>query len=146
MELTTRPFYGSLQRYWRRRRYQRLHGETKIRKNVRVTRFHGGPASRRFWRIKTVPKLRLKIVRSVAAKPFKLWGNLKNGYVGMMVNLASKVGFLNNEDHFVRKGISQPGKKGGVYSYEEVENRVAYELYQALVATGRLSAVLNQLQ
>ncbi|KAJ0098701.1 hypothetical protein Patl1_21402 [Pistacia atlantica] len=137
MELTTRPFYGSLQIYWRRRRYQRLHGETKIRKNVRVTRFHGGPASRRFWRIKAVPKLR--------PKPFKLWGNLKNGYVGM-INLASKVGFLNNEDHFVRKGISQPGKKGGVYSYEEVENRVAYELYQALVATGRLSAVLNQLQ
>ncbi|XP_044467745.1 uncharacterized protein LOC123197487 [Mangifera indica] len=148
MELTAKPFYGSLQRYWRRRRYQRLNGEATIRKNVRLARFHGGSSSRRFWRIKLVPKLRLKVVRSVASKPFKLWRILKNGYVGMMINFSGKVGFLNNEDRFARKGITntKPGKNGVVYSYDEVENRVIYELYQVLMATGKLSTVLNQLQ
>lgn len=42
----------------------------------------------------------------------------------MMVNLGEKGGFLNNEDGFIGKGISKPGKHGGVHYYEEDENRV----------------------
>ncbi|KAL0015366.1 hypothetical protein SO802_002435 [Lithocarpus litseifolius] len=94
MELIPKPVQGTLKRYWRRQRYQRLHGSKPVRKNVKITRFGGSPR-RRVWRIRAVPKLRLKNFT-----PLKLWTKIKNAYMNMMVSLAGNVGSLNTSNVF----------------------------------------------
>ncbi|EOY04092.1 hypothetical protein QUC31_017416 [Theobroma cacao] len=134
MELLQKTFPGTLKRYWRRRQYQRLNGEVvKSRKNVKVTRI--GAGSRRFWRVKAIPKLRWKI-----ASPVKLLTKLKNAYVNMMISLAGNVGSLNTENTFGGKRIPKARQVPVVYSSNEFDQRLVYEIYKALVATRELSA------
>lgn len=133
MELLRKPIPGSLKRYWRRKQYQRLNGEViKNKKNVKVTRIRGG--SRRFWRIKAIPKLRWKI-----ASPIKLLTKLKNAYMNMMINLAGNVGHLNTDNTFGGKRIPKARKVPIAYSSNEFNERLVYEIYKALVATRELS-------
>ncbi|KAM7516333.1 hypothetical protein LguiA_005916 [Lonicera macranthoides] len=115
--------------YWRRRRYQRLGGATN-RKNLKTVRFGGGP--QRSWRIKVVPKLRLK---AVILSPFKIWSKLKNAYVNMMLNLAGKVGHSNNVNVFGEIRIPKARQVSKGYSSNEFENRLVFEIYKALAAS-----------
>ncbi|XP_022759951.1 uncharacterized protein LOC111306318 [Durio zibethinus] len=133
MDLRHNPFPGTLKRYWRRRRYERLNGEvTRNKKNVKIKRFRGG--SRRFWKIKAVPKLRWKII----ASSIKLLTKLKNAYMNMMINLAGNVGHLNNDNTFGGKRIPKARKVPMIYSSNEFEERLVYEIYKALIATREL--------
>ncbi|KAF3972994.1 hypothetical protein ACB098_01G183300 [Castanea mollissima] len=134
MELIPKPVQGTLKRYWRRQRYQRLHGSKPVRKNVKITRFGGSPR-RRVWRIRAVPKLRLKNFA-----PLKLWTKIKNAYMNMMVGLAGNVGSLNTSNVFGGKRIPKERQVSHVvYSTEEVENRLILEIYRALIASRELS-------
>ncbi|XP_030941010.1 uncharacterized protein LOC115965858 [Quercus lobata] len=134
MELIPKPVQGTLKRYWRRQRYQRLHGSKPVRKNVKITRFGGSPR-RRVWRIRAVPKLRLKNF-----SPSKLWTKIKNAYMNMMVSLAGNVGSLNTSSVFGDKRIPKERQVSHVvYSTEEVENRLILEIYKALLASRELS-------
>ncbi|XWS75508.1 hypothetical protein CRYUN_Cryun01aG0095500 [Craigia yunnanensis] len=133
MELLQKPIPGTLKRYWRRSQYQRLNGEVIKNKNkVKITRLRGG--SRRFWRIKAKPKVRWKI-----ASPIKLLTKLKNAYMNMMINLAGNVGYLNTDNTFGGKRIPKARKVPMVYSSNEFEERLVYEIYKALIATRELS-------
>lgn len=134
MEITAmRPFSsGSVKRYLRRREYKRLHDEIAEQKRGRVARFgRGGP--RRFWKIRLVPRLRWRIV----ASPLKLLAGLKNAYVRMMFSLAGNVGSLNTNNVFGAKRIpkARQAPTTTVYSAEEIENRLIYEIYLALKAS-----------
>ncbi|XWS47600.1 hypothetical protein CRYUN_Cryun14cG0166000 [Craigia yunnanensis] len=132
MELLQKPFPATLKRYWRRRQYQKLNSEViNNRKNVKVTRMGGG--SRRFWRIKAIPKLRWKI-----ASPIKLLTKLKNVYMNMMMSLAGNVGYLNNDNTFGGKRIPKARKVHMAYSNSEFEERLVYEIYKNLIATREL--------
>ncbi|XVE72132.1 hypothetical protein DITRI_Ditri11bG0014000 [Diplodiscus trichospermus] len=134
MELLQKPFPGTLKRYWRRRKYQRLNGEvTKSKKNIRITGVGGG--SRRFWRIKAIPKLRWKII---ASSPIKLLTKLKISYMNMMINLAGTVGHLNTENIFGGKRIPTARKVSTGHSRNEFEERLVYEISKALIATREL--------
>lgn len=127
-----RPFSsGSVKRYLRRREYKRLHDEIAEQKRGRVARFgRGGP--RRFWKIRLVPRLRWRIV----ASPLKLLAGLKNAYVRMMFSLAGNVGSLNTNNVFGAKRIPKARQAPTtVYSAEEIENRLIYEIYLALKAS-----------
>ncbi|KAF8390085.1 hypothetical protein HHK36_024606 [Tetracentron sinense] len=93
MEILSSPFHGSLKRYWRGRRYQRLDGAITGKKSMKIARL--GAKSRRFWKIRAFPKLRLKIV-----SPIKLLVRLRDGYINMMLGLESNVGYLNNASVF----------------------------------------------
>ncbi|XVF71559.1 hypothetical protein PTKIN_Ptkin12aG0047900 [Pterospermum kingtungense] len=133
MELLQTPIPSTLKRYWRRKQYQRLNGEVaNNKKSIKVTRIRGG--SRRFWRIKAIPKLRWKI-----ASPIKLLTKLKNAYMNMMINLVGNVGSLNTENTFGGKRIPKARKVPTAYSSSEFEERLVYEIYKSLVATRELS-------
>ncbi|XP_057984002.1 uncharacterized protein LOC131168501 [Malania oleifera] len=131
------PFYGNLKRYWVRRRYHRLDGSVKNRKSMKVARLGDG-RRRRLWKIKAIPKLRLKI-----ASPLKLWHKLKDSYINMMLNLAGNVGQLNNGNAFGTKRIPKARKVPVVYSNDEFENRLIFEIYKALTASRELGGTIG---
>ncbi|XP_041002367.1 uncharacterized protein LOC121248076 [Juglans microcarpa x Juglans regia] len=135
MELIPKPIQGSLKRCWRRQRYQRLHDSKTSRKNLKITRLGDRGARRRGWRIRAIPKLRWKI-----GSPLKLWSMLKNTYINMMVNLAGNVGYLNTANVFGAKRIPKGRRQGpSVYTVEEVENRLIFEIYKVLQASREVS-------
>uniref|UniRef100_A0A2P2QAR5 Uncharacterized protein n=1 Tax=Rhizophora mucronata TaxID=61149 RepID=A0A2P2QAR5_RHIMU len=138
MELLPKPFYNTWRRYRRRKRYQRLDGAVTGRKNVKIVKIGGTP--RRVWKIKTVTKLNFKIF-----SPLKLWKKLKNTYVDMMLGLAGNVGSLNTSNYFGNKRVPKARQVGPVvYSNDEVENRLIYEIYRALIATRDLAPPAEQ--
>ncbi|XVE78676.1 hypothetical protein DITRI_Ditri13aG0166100 [Diplodiscus trichospermus] len=134
MDLLQIPFHGSLKRYWRRRQYRRLNNELvmKKRKKLKVIRIPGG--SPRFWRIKSIPRLRWKII----ASPIKLLTKLKNAYMKMMINLAGNVGYLNTDNTFGGKRIPKARKVDTAYPRNEFEERLVYEIYKNLIASREL--------
>ena len=97
---------------------------------MQVARFGGNIPPRRFWKIKAVPKLRLK---KIIVSPLKLLRKLKNSYLNLMFNLAGNVGSLNTDNVFGNKRIPKARDSKVVYSSEEVENRLVSEIYKALV-------------
>ncbi|KAI3412650.1 uncharacterized protein J3R85_017093 [Psidium guajava] len=138
MDLLAKPLDGSLKRYWRRRKYRRLDGSRSRR--LQVTRLGGNTGSpRRSWKIKIAPKLRL---RTIYSSPFKIFARLRDAYVGMMVGLAGKVGSLNTNNFFGGKRVPKSRKPRIVYTSEEVEARLVYEIYKALQASRELSNVV----
>ncbi|KAI6691520.1 hypothetical protein NL676_028348 [Syzygium grande] len=139
MDLLAKPFEGSSKRYWRRRKYRRLDGGHGRR--LQVGRLGGGGNTggpRRSWKIKIARKLRL---RTIYYSPFKIFVRLRDTYVNMMVRLAGKVGSLNTDGFFGGKQAAKPRRPRIVYSSEEVEARLVYEMYKALQASRELSNV-----
>jgi hypothetical protein len=127
MELIPRPIKGRLKRYWRRQRYERLHGSKRSRKNVQIVRLGGSPS--RVWRMRAIPKLRLKIV-----SPFRLWTKLKNAYMNTMLSLAGNVAHLSSSNVFGARRIPKARQVPLNYSFEEIENRLIIEIYKALAS------------
>ncbi|GKB06118.1 hypothetical protein Tco_0834351 [Tanacetum coccineum] len=123
MEIVTSAFDGSLKRTWRRRRYRRF---SNSHKKGATTVMLGG-RNRRFWRIKAIPRLRLKTL-----SPFRLLINLKNFYVKMMLRLAGS-------DYFF--GSKKGPKALRSYSTEEFHNRLIYEISKNLYASRELASV-----
>ncbi|KAA8547773.1 hypothetical protein F0562_004202 [Nyssa sinensis] len=134
MEKLSYPISGGLKRYWRRRKYRRLHSAIKNRKNVKIVTI--GSGRRRFWRIKAIPKLRLRI-----ASPLKLWTKFKNSYINMMLSLAGNVGALNNGNGNVFRGKRIPKARHvpASYSSDEFENRLVFEIYKTFMASKELA-------
>ncbi|OWM64412.1 uncharacterized protein LOC116207084 [Punica granatum] len=128
-----KPLNGSIKRYWRRKKYKRLHAEVAHQKRVQVMRFGRG-SSRRFWKIRIVPKLQWRI-----PSPLKLLTRLRNAYVKMMFSLAGNVGSLNTNSVFGAKRIPKARQAPVVYSADEIENRLVYEIYLALKASRDLA-------
>ena len=123
MEIVTNAFDGSLKRTWRQRRYRRF---SNSHKKGATTVMLGG-RSRRFWRIKAIPRLRLKTL-----SPFRLLINLKNVYVKMMLRLAGS-------DYFF--GSKNGPKSLHSYSTQEFHNRLMYEISKSLFASRELASV-----
>ncbi|KAL6960954.1 hypothetical protein U1Q18_038719 [Sarracenia purpurea var. burkii] len=120
----------------RRRQYRRLNGKIRNRKKVKIIRFGGSPRWR-FWRIKPVVNLHLKM----ASAPLKLWNKLKNAYINVMLNFAGNVRSMNNgDDVFRRKGsISEAaGVIPEARSFDDFESRLAFEILKSIVASKEL--------
>ncbi|KAM7278440.1 hypothetical protein ACFE04_005574 [Oxalis oulophora] len=140
MELLPKPFYGSMKRYWKRKQYEKLEDDNYNNKSItsRKTNVKTIGNKRRFWKIKTTPKLRLKKISS----PMKLvWIKLKNFYVDAMLNLAGNVGYLNTENTFGSKRVPKGRQIQVKYSSEQIEERIVYEIYKAFVASRDLSTM-----
>ncbi|XP_010279430.1 PREDICTED: uncharacterized protein LOC104613349 [Nelumbo nucifera] len=133
MESLSLPFYGSLKRYWRRRRYHRLEGSTTGRKNMKIVMIGGN--TRRVWKIRPIPRLRLKML-----SPMKVLVRLKEAYMNMMLKLAGNVGYLNNNNMFGNKRIPKARQVKTVSSNEEFEMRLILEIYKSLAASRQLSS------
>ncbi|KAF8390086.1 hypothetical protein HHK36_024607 [Tetracentron sinense] len=132
MEILSSPFHGSLKRYWRRRRYQRLNGAITGKNSMKIARLGG--KSRRFWKIRAFPKLRLKIV-----SPIKLLARLRDGYINMMLGLESNVGYLNNASVFGDRRIPKARQVQMVSTSEEFDPRFLFEIYKSLMASSEFA-------
>ncbi|CAN1122616.1 hypothetical protein LINPERPRIM_LOCUS2824 [Linum perenne] len=133
----------SWSRHWmRKNRYQRLNDAPLRRRNIRVARLGiGGDKSssspgRLAWRIKVVPKLR---VRVAVAAPLKLAAKLKNKYVDMMVKVAGSVGSLNTNMVFGNKRIPKARQLKMSGSDEQFQNRIIYEMFKNISSAHELS-------
>ncbi|KAF9623467.1 hypothetical protein IFM89_003051 [Coptis chinensis] len=134
MEIISYPFNGSLKRYWRRRRYQRLDGAV-TGKNMKVARLGGKRKS--FWRVRTIPKLKwgFKIV-----SPIKLLRKVRDAYMNMMLGLAGNVGYLNGDNFFGGKRIPKARTISKASKVEEFETKLIFEIYKALMASRELAS------
>ncbi|RVW77513.1 uncharacterized protein LOC117930456 [Vitis riparia] len=116
-------------RHWRRGKYQRL--DVANKRNVKMVRLGG--KQRRFWRIRQIPKLHLKII-----SPLKLLAKLKNAYVSMMLNLSGSVGALNSGNVFGGKRVPKARQVPIAYSNDEFDNRLVLEIYKSMIASREL--------
>ncbi|XP_058088905.1 uncharacterized protein LOC131235651 [Magnolia sinica] len=125
MEILPFQIYESLKRYWRRRRYQRLNGAGK--RNVRVVRLGGN--SRRSWRVRPIPKLRMKI-----PSPIKILARIRDAYMNAMLGVAG-----NGVDAFGGRRVPKarvPSAKAG-----DFESRLLFEICKSIAASRQLAAV-----
>lgn len=130
--LSSNPLSGSLKGSRKRRGYNRYDGgAASSRKNMKIVRF-GGIPDQRSWRIKVVPKLRLKSM-AAGLSPLKLWRKVKDGYVNMMLNLAG------NGTAFGGKRIPKARQLPASYAPTEFDNRLVLEIYKSLVASRELA-------
>lgn len=114
-----------------RRSLKRLQRRKKTTKTIRL----GGGSPRRRWRIKVVPKLRLKFV---LLSPLRVWRKIKNAYVNMMLTLA------DNQNVFGEKRIPKDRRRrqaSVAYSSAEFDNRLVLEIYKSLVASRELATI-----
>ncbi|KAF8026851.1 hypothetical protein BT93_F3367 [Corymbia citriodora subsp. variegata] len=139
MDLLAKPFDGSVKRYWRRRKYRRLNGDrTRLLQVARLGSGGNTGSPRRSWKIKIARKLRL---RTIYYAPYKILARLRDTYVNMMVRLAGKVGSLNTDNFFGGKRVPKRRQPRIMYSSEEVEARLVYEICKALQASREISNV-----
>ncbi|KAL8248845.1 hypothetical protein R6Q59_005713 [Mikania micrantha] len=126
MDIVSNNFLNALNRSWRRRRYQRVTvGHKKPSKTVSF-----GARNRRFWKIKAIPRLRLK-----KASPMRLWIKLKNAYIDMMLRLAG------TDNVFGSKRGPKMLLGSGCYSMSEFQSRLIYEISKNLIASRELGTI-----
>ncbi|KAK4426612.1 hypothetical protein Salat_1429900 [Sesamum alatum] len=134
------PLNGSLvKRQWRRRGYNKL--SPTSRRTVKIVKFGAGSASpsKRSWRLRLPPKLRL--VR--LASPLRLWHRLKNAYMKMMLRFANTSGTSNSVNIFGAKRIPKARDVPAAHSRSEFENRLILEIYKSMVASLELGYTPN---
>ncbi|KAI3787494.1 hypothetical protein L1987_42002 [Smallanthus sonchifolius] len=114
MERMTTRLYQGVNGYWRRRRYERLGGKSRGGSGLKWRK--------RFWRIRIVRKLKLKLSYS----PKKLLTGIRDGYVNMMMRMANSPVVAGTGGY----GEAKFGMKPREYVYDE---KVIMEIYKTLV-------------
>ncbi|KAH6799293.1 hypothetical protein C2S51_035777 [Perilla frutescens var. frutescens] len=116
-------------RRWRKRGYNRL--SPTNRRTIKIVRLNDG--SKRSWRLRLVPKLRLMRL----ASPVKLWYRFKNAYMKMMLKFANITGTSHAAANvFGAKRIPKAREAPPMaYSRTEFENRLILEIYKSMVAS-----------
>lgn len=126
------PFSRSSKRYHPKSRPTGYNGTFDgRRKSVKTVTLGGSP--KRTWRIKSVPKLKFKLILS---SPVRLWRKLKNGYMNMMLNLGSS----SSANGFGEKRIPKARQSSSTtYTPTEFDNRLVFEIYKSLVTSHELA-------
>lgn len=135
-----------------RYRYKRLSNTIKRKKNVKVLRL-GGKKVHRFWKVRAVKKLRLKIL-STSTK--LLMTKLRDAYVDFMYRLAGNIvslsdggnvlaGCNNNainnkrivsaKDEAKSKKTVDAPEVTNAYSSSEYDEKLVFEIYKVLLAS-----------
>lgn len=110
----------SLKGYWRRKDYERLEGSNRRHKKNRVE-LGLVRRKRRFWRMKSIPKIQLFRLGS----PKQLLIRLRDAYVRMMLAFANGVGGGRTT------GFGGPALK-------EYDEKVIMEIYKSLMVQQQL--------
>jgi len=126
--LLSKPTYGGIKRYFRRRRYQRLDngGAATGERKMKMVRLRRSP--HRQWRIKAVPKLTW-MVRS----PLKMLAKLKSAYMNFMLRSMNTDNIFGN-----KKTLKIDRQVSKNYKSDEFEARLIFEISKALVASHEL--------
>ncbi|RWR94603.1 hypothetical protein CKAN_02390400 [Cinnamomum micranthum f. kanehirae] len=112
----------SLKGYWRRKDYERLDGSNRFHKKNRVE-LGRTLRKKRFWRIKSIPRVRFFRVSS----PKNLLARLRDAYVRMMLGFASSAGSISYGGGGRTTGFDRPALK-------EYDEKVIVEIYKSLMA------------
>ncbi|KAL5058775.1 hypothetical protein RYX36_030379 [Vicia faba] len=113
---------GGIKQYLRRRHYKHLEGSGKKLKIIRFKR-----STRKFWRIRTIPKLRW-----VIKSPLKMLTNFKNAYMNFMLKS------LNSDTIFGGKPIPIASQVSEDYASDAFQTMLIYEISKALIASHKL--------
>ncbi|KAK1357479.1 hypothetical protein POM88_050735 [Heracleum sosnowskyi] len=119
---SSNPFGGSSKDYHRKRAAGYNGTFNGRRKSAKTVTLGGSP--KRSWRMKTVPKLKFKLVLS---SPMRLWRKLKNGYMNMMLNLGSS-----------RNPKARQSSRAA-YNNTEFDNRLVFEIYKSLMTSHEMA-------
>lgn len=139
MDIVHLAYHERLNRYWRRRKYQRINGASHGKRKLKILRLGGGAADaprRHLWRIRRVPKLHWKMI-----SPIKLLAKIRDAYVGMMICLANKMANtdINGGLFKSKKNIAKQREVSIlVSSGEQVDSRLVLEIYNRLAASRQL--------
>ncbi|MFS7931026.1 hypothetical protein Hanom_Chr04g00351141 [Helianthus anomalus] len=109
--ITTRV-YRRVKRYWRRKPYIRLGGNS--------TGEPGLNRPRRFWRVRVTSKLKLRY------SPKKLLTGIRDGYVNMMMRMA------NSQVVAGSGGFGEGVAKFGMKPVKEYDDKLIMEIYKTL--------------
>ncbi|WOG92897.1 hypothetical protein DCAR_0312174 [Daucus carota subsp. sativus] len=101
------------------------------RKSMKTVTLGGSP--KRSWRMKSVPKLKFKLILS---SPMRLWRKLKNRYMNLMLNIGSS----SSANGFGEKRVPKARQSSRVSSSNtEFDNRLVFEIYKSLVTSHELA-------
>ncbi|XP_008800909.2 uncharacterized protein LOC103715150 [Phoenix dactylifera] len=132
-------FYRGIRLYWRRRKYERVDGSGYRKKAARVTRFGSGRGgNRRFWRIRPLFRIRIKI-----PSPVRLLARLRDAYVDAMLGLAGKGSALvlpNGPEALWDKRIPKR-RPVRVDAGSYFEQRLILEIYKSVAASRELTTI-----
>jgi hypothetical protein len=112
---------GGIKQYLRRRHYKHLEGSGKKMKVIRLKR-----STRKFWRIRTIPRLRW-----VIKSPLKMLSNFKNVYLNFMLKSL-------NIDSNIGGQIPKAPQVSKDYASDAFEVKLIYEISKALIASHEL--------
>ncbi|KAM0071877.1 hypothetical protein Hdeb2414_s0001g00030241 [Helianthus debilis subsp. tardiflorus] len=117
--ITTRV-YRRVKRYWRRKPYIRLGGNS--------TDEPGLNRPRRFWRIRVTSKLKLKLKKKLKLRcsPKKLLTGIRDGYMNMMMRMA------NSQVVAGSGGYGEGVAKFGMKPVKEYDDKLIMEIYKTL--------------
>jgi hypothetical protein len=132
MEGLSANMYKGFTGYWRRRGYEQLNGPAR-RRRARVQL--GSNRRRRFWRIKTTPKVRL-LIRSSSPKKLLLW--LRDWYVNMMLRLGNSRMFASGAGGYGGAMYDAIGPFGRAPT-KEYDEKVIVEIYRNAVMSQGLA-------
>lgn len=113
---------GGIKQYLRRKHYKHLEGSGKKLKIIRLKR-----SRRKFWRIRTIPKLRW-----VIKSPLKMLTSFKNAYMNFMLKS------LSTDAIFGGKQIQEAPHVSEDYASDAFQTRLIYEISKALIASHKL--------
>ncbi|PON86997.1 hypothetical protein TorRG33x02_172440, partial [Trema orientale] len=141
MEIVRITYYENLKRYWRRRRYQRLHGSNPTKRKLLITRLGDGGSRRRQWKRRSCkPKLMVSLRRILS--PLKLLAKFHDAYVDTMIRLAGNIvigaGALPGKRVAKTKQISTVSSNAD--HRELVDSRLVLEIYKSLAASRQMAA------
>ena len=101
------------------------------RRSAKTVTLGGSP--KRSWRIRSVPKLKFKLMLS---SPKRLWMKLKSGYMSMMLNLGSS----SSAKGFGEKRIPKARQSSSAtYTTTEFDNRLVFEIYKSLMTSHEMA-------
>ena len=139
--------YENLKRYWRRRKYQRLHGSNHNNKRkLRIIRLgdHGTSSSRRQCKaMRDSDKPRSPICLRRLFSPLKALAKFHDTYVNMMVRLAGNVAHKSSgAGAFAGKKVAKSKQISVVSSGEElVDSKLVLDIYKRLAASRQMNSI-----
>lgn len=115
MDVLPTTCYESVKRYWRRRKYQRVHGSRLLRKKLKIVRLGGTR--------QTAGAAATTAADSISA--VKAWS--KGGYMGMVFGLFGQKALLNGKRNAHLVSVGSTG--------EEVDSRTVMAIYSKFAAS-----------
>ncbi|XP_078445120.1 uncharacterized protein LOC144714276 [Wolffia australiana] len=119
---------SGLEGYWRRRKYQRLHGEGGRKKRT---------LRRRLFRIKISPALAFLRRRANAPRRFLVF--LRDAYVKLMLRLANSAA-VASAGGFGYYGLAAAAPVFGRPAMREYDDKTILRIYKRLLAEGKIEA------